>query len=68
VFLFSSLFFLITSLDLSISMNSGEFVEGGLLNANVVLSVFILCLDRPSHFLLINRVLLGVLLEEVHWL
>jgi hypothetical protein len=59
VFLFSGLFFLITSLDLSISMNSRGFVEGGLLNANAMLLVFILCLDRLSHFLLINRVSVG---------
>jgi hypothetical protein len=59
VFLFSGLFFLITSLGLSISMNSGGFVERGLLNANAVLSVFILCLDRPSRFFLIKRVSVG---------
>jgi hypothetical protein len=54
VFLFNGLFFLITSLGLSIPMNSSGFVEEGLLKANAVFSVFILCFDKLSHFFLIN--------------
>jgi hypothetical protein len=54
VFLFKGLFFLITSLGLSIPINLSEFVREGLLNANAVFFVFILCFDKLSHFLLIN--------------
>jgi hypothetical protein len=54
VFLFKGLFFLITSLGLSILINSEGFVRGGLLNANVVFFVFILCFDKSSRFFLIN--------------
>jgi hypothetical protein len=60
VFLFNGLFFLITSFSLSILMNSSGFVEEGLLNANAdIFSVFILCLDKPSHFLFINSISAG---------
>jgi hypothetical protein len=55
VFLFNGLFFLITSLSLSMPMYSGGFVEKGLSKANTdVLSVLVLCLDNPSCFLLIS--------------
>jgi hypothetical protein len=54
VFLFNGLFFLITSLGLSISMNLSGLVREGLLNANAVFFVFILCFDKSSRFLLIN--------------
>jgi hypothetical protein len=55
VFLFKSLFFLITFLGFSMLLYSSRSVELGFWKANAdVFSVLILCLDNPRRFLLIN--------------
>jgi hypothetical protein len=55
-FLFKGLVFLNTSLDFSMLLNSGGFVEEGFLNVNTgVFSVVVLCFDISRCFLLINN-------------
>jgi hypothetical protein len=55
-FLFRDLVFLNTSLGFSMPLNSRGFVKEGLSNVNAeVLSVLVLCLLIPRHFLFISN-------------
>jgi hypothetical protein len=54
VFLFSGLFFLITSLGFSISLYSSGFVVEGFSKVNADVLFVFLCLDKPRCFFFIN--------------